>query len=234
MVSIALVGKWFRRRAGTAMGVFAALVGDRVRAAIFMVGGWVESAGWRVAWERVGWILLAVMLPVGWLFARSSPESMGVVPDEPVNEADTPATLSVGEALASPTFWAYSFAAALFNLTFSAVTIDNELLLREHGLAAAGVNERVLGAVMFAGLAANGLAGWLAKRIALDRLLAGGVALLGLSSRGFRSRRRSTVPLCMACFWEARGGSSPWSTSPCTGGSMAARTWGASRGWCRC
>jgi MFS family permease len=185
VVSIALVGKWFRRRAGTAMGVFAALLAVGFVLPIFVVGGWVELADWRVAWERVGWILLGVMLPLGWLFARSSPESLGVVPDEPVTQADTATALSVGQALKTPTFWAYSFAAALFNLTFSAITIDNELLLREHGLAATGVNERVLGAVMFAGLAANGLAGWLAKRVSLDRLLVGGVALMGVSLAWF-------------------------------------------------
>jgi MFS family permease len=186
LVAIALVGKWFRRRAALAMGVFSALLAVGFVVPIFVVGDWAKADGWRVAWERVGWTLLVGMLPLGWLFARSTPESVGVIPDEPVTDAAVPAAVqSVGEALLTPTFWVWTLAASLFNFTFSAVTLDNALLLREHGLAEGNANERVLGAVMVSGLLANGLVGWLAKRVSLDRLLAGGMGLLAVSLAGF-------------------------------------------------
>jgi hypothetical protein len=41
------------------------------------------------------------------------------------------------DALRTPAFWSYTLAATLFNLVFSALTLDNETLLVEHGLDAA-------------------------------------------------------------------------------------------------
>src|SRR5262245_51654528 len=54
VVAIALVGKWFRRRAGIAMGVFTVLLAVGFVAPIFAVGAAVQSLGWRTAWEGVG------------------------------------------------------------------------------------------------------------------------------------------------------------------------------------
>jgi MFS family permease len=185
VVAIALVGKWFRQRAGMAMGVFTVLLAVGFVAPIFVVGEAVRSAGWRTAWEGVGYALLFGLAPLGLLLARSSPESCGVTPDEPEqtpesNEAQTqPMTLLA--ALATPAFWVYTAAATVFNLTFSALTLDNEVLLREHGLDGAKANDIVLGVLMVSGLPANILAGHLARHRPLGKLLGVGVLILSLS-----------------------------------------------------
>jgi MFS family permease len=49
VVSIALVGKWFKRRAGPAMGAFKVLLAFGFVGPIFAVGTAVKQAGWRVA-----------------------------------------------------------------------------------------------------------------------------------------------------------------------------------------
>lgn len=89
--------------------------------------------------------------------------------------------MTTGQALATPAFWVYTAAATLFNLTFSALTLDNELLLREHGLDGGNANQLVLGVLMVSGLPANIAAGYLARSRPLGKLLGIGVLLLATS-----------------------------------------------------
>jgi MFS family permease len=181
VVAIALVGKWFRRRAGVAMGVFTLLLAVGFLVPIFLVGGAVKQAGWRAAWEWVGLALLLGLVPLGLLLARSSPESYGVPPDDPATDAGSARAMTVREALRTPAFWVYTAAATAFNLVFSALTLDNESLLNEHGLDGAAANETILGVLMLTGLAGNLVAGYLTRRVSLGKLLGVGVLLLAAS-----------------------------------------------------
>jgi MFS family permease len=182
LVAIALVGKWFRQRAGMAMGVFTILLGFGCIGPIFPIGQAVRTYGWQTAWDAVGLTLLLGLVPLGLLLARSTPEAIGVKPDDgPEHDARPRAEMSARAALQTPAFWAFSLAATVFNLTFSALTLDNALLLQEHGLDGQKGNDLVLGVLMAAGLPANILAGWLARRLPLGRLLAVGMAVLAIS-----------------------------------------------------
>jgi MFS family permease len=182
VVSIALVGKWFKRRAGPAMGAFTVLLAFGFVGPIFAVGAAVAEVGWRAAWAWVGYALLLGLVPLGWLLARSSPESCGIRPDEAGPEQAAPApSVPLGGALRTPAFWVYTLAATLFNLVFSALTLDNEALLVEHGLDGRRANDLILGVLMVSGLPANLVAGWLARRRPMGKLLAVGVATLALS-----------------------------------------------------
>jgi len=181
VVAIALVGKWFRRRAGVAMGVFTVLLAVGFVAPIFVVGEAVKSSGWRGAWEGVGFALLFGLVPLGLLFARSTPEACGVLPDDPAPDENRPEPMSLRAALATPAFWVYTAAATVFNLTFSALTLDNELLLKEHGLDGEDANKLVLGVLMLSGLPANLVAGYLARHRPMGKLLGAGVAVLAAS-----------------------------------------------------
>jgi MFS family permease len=181
VVAIALVGKWFRRRAGVAMGAFALLLAVGFIAPIFVVEAAVKSAGWRAAWEGVGLALVFGLVPLGLLVARSTPEACGVPPDEPPPDMPAANSMTVWAALATPSFWVYTAAATVFNLVFSALTLDNELLLREHGLDGGQANGLVLMVLMVSGLPANVAAGALARRRPLGKLLGVGVAILAAS-----------------------------------------------------
>jgi MFS family permease len=179
VVAIALVGKWFKRRVGPAMGVFTFLLAFGFVGPIFAVGAAVRDHGWREAWAGVGYTLLFGLAPLGWLLARASPEACGVQPDEPApEESASLVSISLFDALRTPFFWICTLAATLFNFTFSALTLDSEALLSEHGLDGQEVNSLILGVLMVSGLPANLLAGWLARRWAMSKLLAVGVLLL--------------------------------------------------------
>jgi MFS family permease len=181
VVAIALVGKWFGSRAGLAMGLFTVLLSVGFVLPIFVVGEAVKSSGWRAAWDSVGLALLFGLVPLGLVFVRSSPESCGVPPDAPTATTASTEPMTVRAALLTPAFWVYTAAATLFNLTFSALTLDNVLLLNEHSLDGAQANELILGVLMVSGLAANLIAGSLARHRPLGKLLAVGVAIMALS-----------------------------------------------------
>jgi MFS family permease len=72
-------------------------------------------------------------------------------------------------------------AATVFNLVFSALTLDNELLLVEHGLDGKRANGLILGVLMLSGLSANVVAGYLARHRLLGKFLGAEVAILAAS-----------------------------------------------------
>ncbi|MBN9523611.1 MFS transporter [bacterium] len=206
VVAIALVGKWFRRRAGAAMGVFTLLLAVGFVAPIFAVGEAVKAAGWRAAWDGVGLALLFGLAPLGLLLARSTPESCGVAPDEPAPDAGHAEPMPLRAALATPAFWAYTAAATVFNLTFSALTLDNELLLTEHGMNGTEANQLVLGVLMMSGLPANIAAGYLAHRVPLGKLLGAGVLILAASLAVFPSVTNTGAAVGYAALLGVGGG----------------------------
>ena len=54
IVSLAMVGKWFRRRLTWAMGVYALAMSIGFMIAFPAVGAVVHASGWRVAWAGIG------------------------------------------------------------------------------------------------------------------------------------------------------------------------------------
>jgi MFS family permease len=212
VAAIALVGKWFKRRVGPAMGAFTVLLAVGFVAPIFAVGAAVREQGWRQAWAWVGWALALGLAPLSWLIGRDSPEACGVRPDDPEDAPLTPGAFgpapsaSLLDALRTPAFWVYTLAATLFNFTFSALTLDSEALLTEHGLVGRGVNELILGVLMFSGLPANIVAGWLARRRPMGKLLACGVAVLAASLALFPFVRDVGSAACYATLLGVSGG----------------------------
>ena len=205
VAAIALVGKWFRRRVGAAMGLLTVLLGVGFVFPPFVLKPMIEADGWRPAWAAVGYSLFAFAAVAG-LLARSTPEGYGVPPDAPAPaEPERPGgDVTLGRALAGPAFWAYTAAGAHFNLVLSAVTLDNDQLLAERGLT--GVETTVLAALFLAGLAANLLAGWLSRRVPLPTLLAVGSGLLAAAVGVFPLVRTPAAAAGYAALLGAAGG----------------------------
>ncbi len=85
VVSLALVGKWFTRRLGIAMGVYSLLVGIGFIIAFPLVGQATLSFGWRPTWFGVGLFLTAIVAPVAWLVVRDHSEAGdGTADDNPL------------------------------------------------------------------------------------------------------------------------------------------------------
>jgi MFS family permease len=207
VVSMAMIGKWFRRRLGVAMGVFSVLLAIGFIASTLGVGEAAQAFGWRATWAGVGLSLLLVLAPLGWLLTRNSPETVGQVPDEPAEASGSraPLNLPLSAALRSPAFWAFTLAASLFNLVWSAITLFNEKLLGAQGL---GHDTFVLSMAVlgFTGLPANLIAGWLAGRWPMGRLLLIGMILLAGALVVFPSIRSAEAVLVYAGVLGVAGG----------------------------
>ena len=190
VVSIAMVGAWFKARLNMAMAMYSIALSIGFMAAFPAVGTMVARFGWRTAWLTIAIALGAVLVPVAWLVVRRGPEVIGVSPDgaaAPVAEAAStaaPEGFTLGEAMATPAFWIFAIGSALYGLAASGIGLFNESILRERGFGYE-VYYQTLAVTAMTGLTGNFLGGWLTRRVALARLmaialvvLAGGVAAL--------------------------------------------------------
>lgn len=186
IVSLAMVGKWFRRRLTTAMAVYALVMSIGFMAAFPLVGALVQGAGWRLTWAGIGLFLLVVVAPVAWLLDRSSPEAMGVEVDggaeaeehELPSARATLADATLEEALRSPAFWVVALASSMYGLIASGIGLFNESILAERGFEAS-VYHTALAVMAITALAGNFTAGAIADRGSLRQILV--VALLILT-----------------------------------------------------
>lgn len=194
VVSLTIVGKWFVARLATAMGIFAVTIGIGFAAVIVLMGGQVAEVGWRSAWTGLGWaVAVAGVLCVA--LVRRSPEACGLEPDS--GGGERPDTGLSGyrplAALATPAFWVFAIGSALYNFVIAGVTLFSESILAEHGFDQS-VFTLAMGAFMAFGLVGNLLAGWLARRHPLGRLMAVAMLLVAFSL--------AALPF-MAAVWQA-------------------------------
>src|SRR5262245_58956632 len=114
-----MVGKWFSRRLGLAMGIYTVLMAVGFIAAFQVVGSYRE-APWRTVWSGLGYALLFGMAPLAWLLVRNTPEVCGPKVDGTEKQAGRPmlpaSGFSVSAALAEPAFWAFALTTSLYGL----------------------------------------------------------------------------------------------------------------------
>ena len=184
VVSITIVGQWFVRRLSLAMAVYTVVLSVGFMLAFPLVGAAVLSYGWRAAWTAVGLALVLGLAPLAWLLVRRSPEAYGIpadgerTADEGVAEASGGHTLR--QALATPAFWVFGLASAVYGLIASGIALFNESILAERGFDASTYH-RSLVIVALTALAGNFLGGWLSTKWSMGRLLALSMGLLACS-----------------------------------------------------
>jgi MFS family permease len=196
VVSLAMMGQWFRRRLNLAMGIYAVVLSMGFMAAFPIVGSIVIAEGWRTAWAGIGWCLLPGLALVGWLLARRGPEECGLaMENETASSSSSPAqddaaTASAGftwgQALRTPAFWVFALASSVYNLVASGIGLFNESILAERGFEA-GIFHRSLFVCALMSLVGNFLGGWLASRWKVNRLMALTMVLLAAALTGLPS-----------------------------------------------
>jgi MFS family permease len=181
VVSLTMVGKWFRRRLTRAMAVYALVMSIGFMAAFPLVGALVLASGWRVAWGTVGACLIFGLAPLAWLVVRSSPESIGLDVDGGGATIEQPeiarAQATLAEALRSPAFWVFALASSVYGLVASGIGLFNESILAERGFTAE-VYYRALAVMAITGLLGNFAAGAFADRGSLRRVLVAALLIL--------------------------------------------------------
>jgi MFS family permease len=166
VVSLAMVGQWFVRRIDMAMAIYSVVMSIGFMMAFPIVGALVQSRGWRAAWFIVGASILAALVPMALLVVRRNPEAIGIGPDGVAPDGST-----LREALFSGAFWVFAIGAALYGLVASGIGLFNESILAERGLGA-NIYYQTLVITAMTSLAGNFLGGWLARSVALNRLMA--------------------------------------------------------------
>ena len=181
VASLALVGKWFTRRLGLAMGVYALVMSIGFMAAFPLVGAAVLANGWRPAWAAVGLALMAVLAPLSWVFVRSTPEGLGLAVDggaaEEADGAPGAGGATLREALFTPAFWVFALAAAAYGLVASGIALFNESILAERGFDPTTYH-RTLVVTALTALFGNFAGGALAARGSMRPLLVAAMVLL--------------------------------------------------------
>ena len=181
IVSLAMVGKWFRRRLTGAMAVYALVMSVGFMAAFPLVGQMVMASGWRTAWAVVGASLIFVLAPLAWLIDRSSPEAIGLEIDGETTVAEhtesAGASTALAEALCTPAFWVVALASSMYGLLASGIGLFNESILAQRGFTP-DVYYTALAVTAITGLAGNFAAGAFADRGSLRRVLMAALVIL--------------------------------------------------------
>lgn len=81
VVSLTIVGQWFRRKLSLAMAIYAIVLSMGFMIAFPAVGASVASRGWRPTWMAIGLTLLFIFTPLAIWLVRDTPESMGLALD---------------------------------------------------------------------------------------------------------------------------------------------------------
>jgi MFS family permease len=177
VVSLAMPGKWFRRRLTWAMGVYALVMSVGFMIAFPAVGALVLSRGWRRAWAAVGAALIVGLAPLAWVLVRREPETNAELQVGPADFPDMVMDSSLASALRSPAFWVFGVASSLYGLIASGIGLFNESILAERGFQP-GIYHAALGVTAMTGLVGNFAAGAWADRGSLRRVLIAALILL--------------------------------------------------------
>lgn len=202
VASIALVSKYFQKRQlGIAMGIYSLLTSIFFMAAFGGMGYVLQSKiPWREAWGGIGIILIVVCLPIVLLLVRRPP---GDMTDESGNEILT--GLSCRDALWTPAFWIFSFAASFYGLVVSGIGLFNESILAERGFDTAMYHRLLVLPLPFA-LFCNLLAGWLCRYVKIHYVLTGTLFPMAAALFLFPLIRTDWQIYCYAFLMSGTGG----------------------------
>ena len=176
VISITMLGKWFRRDAGLVMGGYAVLMTVFMACATGGLAARVSAAGWRTAWREMG-VALAVLTPLAWWLAFPPPRSRSIPPEDAAASPDVASSATLREALGTGCFWTFALSISFFGLVTAGVSLFQQLILEERGLPES-VFHAVLIIGLLAGLVANFVGGWLSRRHSMAPLLAVAMYLL--------------------------------------------------------
>ena len=207
VVSLAMPGKWFRRRLTYAMGVYAIVMSIGFMLAFPAVGALVSARGWRVAWAAIGVALIFGLAPLAWTLVAREPDANAELDldadDDSAKTRDSDATLSA--ALRSPAFWVFGVASAMYGLVASGIGLFNESILAERGFAP-DIYYQALAVTAITGLAGNFGAGAWADRGSLRRVLIVAMLLLTVALTALPHVKTATHVYAQAVAMGVAGG----------------------------
>ena len=189
---------WFIKRRAFAMSLLAAASALGTIVLIPVITLMILHFSWELTAFIFGFIYLLIILPLS-LVIRTSPESMGLLPDgdlPPAGESTgssggstqagvltpspDPRDYRVGEALRTPAFWLLLLAVALWFLAMGGIIVNLQPILIWKGVSQEMVGYLV-SLMMGVTVASRVLLGWVADRWPKPLILAGCAATVSLA-----------------------------------------------------
>jgi len=217
-----VVANWFDRRRGLALGVASAGVGVGTFITLPLAQMMIERAGWRAAYLGIAAFCLVIAVPPVWLFLRSRPQEMGLLPDDAdpmaatsVNRANQDG-VTIWQALRTRNFW---LLAGIFFVVAACVTGVNAHvapLLTDSGLSgsSAAFAASLFGVALVIGRVCNG---YLVDRFFGPRVMAavfGGAAIaVAILGSGLAVRWATAATLLLGLAAGAEGDLMPFLVS---------------------
>src|ERR1700677_3126175 len=194
-----VVSRWFDKRRGLALGLM--MMGLSLGAILMppIAQRLILLFGWRTAYAVVGFVVLAISVPVVAIFLKDSPQKMGLRPDG-VRDLNTGSEdrgnepgLSCSVARRQPAFWFLASAFFLVGASVHACVIHLVPMLTDHGISVerAAFASSLLGVALLIGRVFSGYF--------LDRFFGPHVAILLFSG----------VAVGIVLLWAGTGGSLP-------------------------
>jgi MFS family permease len=194
-----VVSRWFDRRRGLALGLMMMGLSSGAILMPPIAQRLIVLFGWRTAYAIVGFVVLAISVPVVGIFLKDSPEKMGLQPDgEPdLNtgsiERKNEQGVNWSVARKEPTFWFLASAFFLLGASVHACVIHLVPMLTDRGISVerAAFASSLLGVALLIGRVFTGYF--------LDRFFGPHVAMLLFSG----------VAVGISLFLTGAGGSLP-------------------------
>jgi MFS family permease len=160
-----VVSRWFDKRRGLALGLMMLGLSSGAILLPPIAQHLIIRFGWRTAYAIIGFVVLAVSVPIVAIFLKDSPEKMGLQPDGVLNlhtgskdRTDEPG-VSWSVARRQPAFWFMAGAFFLVGASVHACVIHLVPMLTDHGISVerAAFASSLLGVALLIGRVFSGL-----------------------------------------------------------------------------
>jgi len=185
-----LVARWFDARRGRAMGYAYLGLGLGGVVSPLLCNSLIRNFGWRHGLEVVGFLVVAVLVPVGIFVIRSAPSDLGLPPDGAAEGPGSPSvanqqigatqSINVQSAIRTTNFWLILAGSTLVIGAVGAVIQHFILFLKDAGYSA-GMASRFFTALLAASLGGRVLVGYVADRFRKKDVMALFYATLSVS-----------------------------------------------------
>jgi MFS family permease len=173
-----VVSRWFDKRRGLALGLMMMGLSSGAIVLPPVAQHLIAKFGWRTTYAIIGFLVLAVSVPVVGIFIKDSPEKMGVQPDGSLDLRTGPEKRSDGQGVTwsvarrGRTFWLLASAFFLVAGSVHGCVIHLVPMLTDHGISIerAALASSLLGVALLVGRVFTGYF--------LDRFFGPYVALL--------------------------------------------------------
>lgn len=176
--AVTIVGKSFKKKLSTAMGVFAVTTSLLFVAAIPAVDSLLGQLGWRKVWMILAAVILGISLLVAFLIRDPQAQKSREEDDE--TATGTP----FREALRSPAFWVLTIGIGIYYFAFTGITLFSESLVVSLDFSR-DIRNWFLAIIMFSGLASNLCCGWLVQRVLVLNIFGGAMIIFAACLIGF-------------------------------------------------